>query len=132
MGKNNVSIMSVTLAPSVWKFSVLESKCDTEKLFNDNPERAYHEKGQISIVAPHEKGPKIESLVAWDTNGTAVFNHEQIPDPGVADVNWVAVGAPITAASGLTVIVLAAFPEINFIRAIVTVAGDGYLTTGEG
>ena len=66
---------------------------------------------------------------AANLSGQVPINHEQIPDPGLADVNWVNVGAPITAASGLTVIVLAAFPEINFIRAIVTVKGDGYLTT---
>ena len=70
--------MVATFTPYFWKASVLESKCDTEKPFNDDS--AGHEMGQISIVAPHEKGPEIDSLIAWDTNGTETFNYEQIPD----------------------------------------------------
>ncbi len=66
---------------------------------------------------------------AANMSGQVPINHEQIPDPGVADVNWVNLGAVITAASGLTVIGVAAQTEINFIRAIIVVPGDGYLTT---
>jgi len=87
-GKNNVIIMNAALTPYVWRVSVLEPKCDIEKpcgetMFsgdNDNSASACHERGQISIVAPHEKEPDIYSLCAWDMNGTTGFNYEQIPD----------------------------------------------------
>ncbi len=54
------------------------------------------------------------------------INMEQVPDPS----GWIDIaGSTITAASGLTPIGLAAFPEINYIRAIVVTAGNGYVAT---
>jgi len=62
---------------------------------------------------------------AGSISGQVPINTEKVADP----TNWTNVGAVITAASGLTVIPLSALVEPNFIRAIVTVAGDGYLST---
>ena len=80
--------MDATFTPYVWKVSVLEPKCGTERLcdetvfsgYNDNSASNCHGMGHVSIVAPHEKEPEIYSLVAWDANGRTSFNHEQIPD----------------------------------------------------
>lgn len=72
--------MDAMFTPYVWKASVLEPKCGTEKPSNDNSASNCHERGHVSIVTPHEKGPEINSLIAWDTNGNAGFNYEQIPE----------------------------------------------------
>ena len=58
-------------------------------------------------------------------SGQVPINMEQIPNP----TSWAPVGPVITAASGLVIIPLVALTEINFIRAIVTVPGDGNLAT---
>jgi hypothetical protein len=57
-------------------------------------------------------------------SGQVPINMERVPDPA----GWGNVGGVIAAGAAVTII-LAAYTEINFIRAIIVTTGDGYLAT---
>ena len=82
------------------------------------------------VVAAGTAGSAGGDLFAAITAQAAGNPAVTFPAPTAGTSNWIDIGpVPLTAAAGLVVIPLIALPEINFIRAIVTVAGDGYLTT---
>lgn len=85
--------------------------------------------GSSVIVAAGTAGSTGGDLFAAITAQAVGNPAVTFPAPTAGTGNWIPVGAPITAALGLTIISLTALPEINFIRAIVLTEGDGNLAT---